>query len=630
MIKSSLFHECGKLLSFAKPYWRLMALAIFSMIIYTSTNGIQISLIKPILDNLMLGDTAKITELPKIDIDDQSVQKQDNHSSADQLKKYISHKFSFIGKIQRHVTSSFINIGIVMAILAPVIFLSNYFQQYLRNRVMLAVIVDIRNKVCDHLLPQPLHFFENKKSGDLLSRLTNDIAVIQSGLTILFDDVLLQPMRFICGLSLAFYFSWKLSLLTLIVFPIIFFPVLIMGKKIKKHGKGSLRRLSDLTDALRDMFSGIRIVKAFRMEDEESREIHAMSEKFFKKRLKVVKTKAFNTSTSEFVYTLGLAALIAFGGYVVVSKKITPGELAGFITATGFMVISAVKKLAKSYANLQESLSGVSRVFELLAIEPSIKDHPEAVTLEKIEHGISFKNVDFSYDGSKELKLRNICLTIKKGEVVAIVGESGAGKTTLISLIPRFYDPTSGSIEMDGIDIRHIKRESLLSHVAMVTQQTFLFNRSIYENILYGRRSASMSDIQNAAKAAHIHDFILSLPKGYDTVVGEMGIKLSGGQRQRIAIARAILKNAPVLLLDEATSSLDSESEKLIQNALNNLITGKTTIIVAHRLSTIQHCDRIIVMKNGHIVEEGNHKSLISGEGEYKHFYQLQFDTIYS
>ncbi len=627
MKKNSIFSECAWLLSFAKPYRKYLALTIISMIIYTSASGIQISLIKPMVDKLLIGNINKIDSLPKIDIDPE-VQSHKSPSPVKQFKSQALHKFSFIGKIQRRATSSFTSIGVTMAIFAPLIFLSFYFQQYYRNYVMWSVVVDIRNKVCDHILPQSLSFFENRKSGDLLSRLTNDIAVTQSGLTVFFDDVLLQPLKLICGLTLAFYFSWKLSLLTLFAFPVIFIPVLIMGKKIKKHGKGSLRHLADLTDALREMFVGIRIVKAFKMEAEESREIHEISDRFFMKRMKMVKTKAANTSISEFVYTLGLALMIILGGYVIMSKKITPGELGGFITAMGFMVITTLKKMAKGFASLQESLAGVNRVFELFTIEPTIKDHPEAVTLKNIREGISFNDVSFSYDNSKEFILKDINLTINKGEVVAIVGKSGAGKSTLINLIPRFYDPVKGSVEVDGIDIRKIKHESLLAHIAIVSQQTFLFNRSLRENILYGRKDASPEEIYAAAKSANIHEFIINLPKGYDTVVGELGVKLSGGQRQRIAIARAILKNASILLLDEATSSLDYESEKLVQDALNNLIAGKTTIIVAHRLSTILHCDRIIVMKNGSVVETGSHESLMSEEGEYKRVYQLHFDTL--
>lgn len=630
-MKKELLHECAKLFSFVRPYWKFMALAILCMVIYTSANGIQISLIKPIIDKLLIADTKKPIDLPRIDItSEQNTQKQKSPSPMKQFKKAVFDKFGFIENIHKRATRSFLSIGIVLAILAPVVFLSSYSQQYFRNLVMLTVVVDIRNKLCDHLLPQPLSFFENRKSGDLLSRLMNDITVTQSALSILFDEILLQPMQLICGLILAFYFSWKLSLLTFIAFPIIFFPVLIMGKKIKRHGKGSLKHLSDLTDAFREMFSGIRIVKAFKMEAEESREIHDISERYLKKRMKVVKTKALNTSMSEFVYTAGLAGLVVWGGYVIMAKNITPGELGGFITAIGFMVITSIKKLAKSYASLQESLSGVNRVFELFKIEPSIQDHPHAIPLEKIKESISFKEVSFSYDGSKEFILKDINLTIHKGEVIAVVGGSGAGKTTLVNLIPRFYDPVKGALEIDGTDIRKIKRDSLLSNIAIVTQQTFLFNRSLYENILCGRKDASREEIYSAAKTANIHEFIKNLPEGYDTVVGELGVKLSGGQRQRIAIARAILKNAPILLLDEATSSLDYESEKLVQDALNNLITGRTTIIVAHRLSTIQHCDRIIVMKHGHIVEIGSHESLMSGNGEYKRVYQLHFDATSS
>lgn len=627
MKKNSIFSECAWLLSFAKPYRKHLTLTIISMIIYTSASGVQISLIKPLVDKLLLGNINKIDSLPKFDIDPE-MQSHKSPSPVKQFKNQAFHKFAFIGKIQRRATSSFTSIGVTMAIFAPFIFLSFYLQQYYRNYVMWSVVVDIRNKVCDHILPQSLSFFENRKSGDLLSRLTNDIAVTQAGLTVFFDDVLLQPLKLICGLALAFYFSWKLSFLTVFAFPVIFIPVLIMGKKIKKHGKGSLRHLSDLTDALREMFVGIRIVKAFKMEAEESREIHEISDRFFVKRMKMVKTKAANTSISEFVYTLGFALMIILGGYVIMSKKITPGELGGFITAMGFMVITTLKKMAKGFASLQESLAGVNRLYELFTIEPSIKDHPEAVTLKNIHEGITFNDVSFSYDNSKEFILKDINLTINKGEVIAIVGKSGAGKSTLINLIPRFYDPVKGGVEIDGIDIRKIKHESLLAHIAIVSQQTFLFNRSFRENILYGRKDASPDEIYAAAKSANIHDFIINLPKGYDTVVGEMGVKLSGGQRQRIAIARAILKNASILLLDEATSSLDYESEKLVQDALNNLIAGKTTIIVAHRLSTILHCDRIIVMKNGYIVETGSHESLMSEEGEYKRVYQLHFDTL--
>jgi subfamily B ATP-binding cassette protein MsbA len=484
--------------------------------------------------------------------------------------------------------------------------------------------MDIRNHLCKHILPQSLSYFENRKSGELISRLTNDINATQFGLSILFDSILLEPMRLLCGLGLAFYFSWKLSLFTFILFPIVVIPVLVFGRKIKRHGRRSLIHLGELTDAMREMFTGIRTVKAFKMEDEEIVEFKTINTRFFKRMMQTVKAKALNSSTTEFTYSLGLAAIIIIGGYVISSNKISPGSLGGFVTVTAFLILTSIKKLAKSYGKLQESLAGASRVFELLDQHPTITDNPDAIELKKIENEISFNDVNFAYDSIPVLK--DINLAVQKGQIIAIVGESGAGKSTLLDLVPRFYDPVNGSIKIDGTDIRLIKRDSLLDQIAIVCQQTFLFNRSFKDNILCGRRDASTEEIQDAAKAANIHNFIINLPKGYDTVVGEQGVKLSGGQKQRVTIARAILKNAPILILDEATSSLDSESEKLVQGALDNLMKGKTTFVIAHRLSTIRHADRIVVLKKGCIAETGTHDELIDKESEYKKQYRIQFD----
>jgi subfamily B ATP-binding cassette protein MsbA len=408
-----------------------------------------------------------------------------------------------------------------------------------------------------------------------------------------------------------------------VVFPLVIVPVLIFGRKIKKYGMRSLQHLGELTDAMKEMFTGIRIVKAFKMENEESMEFRNINSRFFKRIMQTVQAKALNTSTNEFIYSMGLAVIIIFGGYVVTTNMITPGALGGFVAVTGFLILAPIKKLAKCYGKLQESLAGARRVFELLDQKPSITDHPDAVELKKIEKGIVFKNVTFSYDST--LILRDINLTADKGQIIAIVGESGAGKSTLLDLIPRFYEPLSGIIEIDGTDINLIKGDSLLEQIAIVSQQTFLFNRSLADNILYGRKDASFEEIEDAAKAANIHDFIIDLPKGYDTIVGEQGVKLSGGQRQRVTIARAILKDAPILILDEATSSLDSESEKLVQEALDNLMKHKTTFVIAHRLSTIRHANRIIVLKSGSIIESGTHDELLEKEGEYKKLYRIQF-----
>ncbi|MEE8190696.1 MAG: ABC transporter ATP-binding protein [Candidatus Scalindua sediminis] len=624
--KSNMISECARLFSYAKPHWKMFALTLMCMGLFTLFNGAQLALVKPVIDRLIRGDTINFSS------EEHSIQKQkDSGVIVGNLKKKAVGKIkgtvfmSKLDKLLKKMTSSFTYIGILAAIIAPFIFALYYSQQYLKSHVMWSVLIDIRNQLCEHLLPQSLSYFEDRRSGDLISRLTNDITTTQYGLMMLFDSIILQPMRLLCGLGLAFYFSWKLSLLTFVAFPLIIIPVLIFGRKIKKYGIKSLIHLGELTDAMKEMFTGIRIVKAFKMENEESMEFRNINSRFFKRMMQTVKAKALNTSTTEFTYSLGLAAIIIFGGYVVTTNRITPGELGGFVAVTGFMILTSIKKLAKCYGNLQESLAGASRVFELLDQKPSITDHPDAIELKKIEKGIAFKNVSFSYDST--LVLRDINLTVDKGQIIAIVGESGAGKSTLLDLIPRFYEPLSGTIEIDGIDINLITCDSLLEQIAIVSQQTFLFNRSFTDNILCGRRDASFEEIEDAAKAANIHDFIIGLPKGYDTVVGEQGVKLSGGQRQRVTIARAILKNAPILILDEATSSLDSESEKLVQEALDNLMKTKTTFVIAHRLSTIRHANRIVVLKSGCIVESGTHDELIKKEGEYKKVYRIQFET---
>ncbi len=617
--------ECARLFSYVKSHWKMFVLATTCMVLFTLFNGAQLALVKPVIDRLIRGDTFNLS------LENHSGEKQNDSGDAisslreKTIGKIKSTAFvSKLNKLLEKMTSSFFYIGILAAAIAPFIFVFNYFQQYLKSRVMWSVLVDIRNQLCEHLLPQSLSYFEDRKTGDLISRLTNDINATQYGLAILFDTALIQPLRLICGLVLAFYFSWKLSLLIFVVFPLIIIPVLIFGRKIKKYGLRSLKQLGELTDAMKEMFTGIRIVKAFKMENDESIEFRKINSRFFKRTMQTVKAKAMNTSTTEFIYALSLAVIIIFGGYVITTNRVTPGDLGGFVAVTGFMILTSIKKLAKCYGKLQESLAGARRVFELLDHKPSITDHPGAMELKKIEKGIVFKNVSFSYDS--ELVLKDINLTVAKGQIIAIIGESGAGKSTLLDLIPRFYEPLNGSIEIDGVNIHLIKCDSLLEQIAIVSQQAFLFNRSFVDNILCGRKDASFEEIEDAAKAANIHDFITSLPKGYDTTVGEQGVKLSGGQRQRVTIARAILKNAPILILDEATSSLDSESEKLVQKALDNLMKGKTTFVIAHRLSTIRHADRIVVLKNGRIAEIGTHDELIMKEGEYKKLYSIQFE----
>ncbi len=616
--------ECARLFSYAKPHWKMVFLTLVCMGLFTLLIGAQIVLIKPVIDGLKRGEVAKTTsEVYKFQ------KKNDPKGLLNSVKqKTIASikRTSFATKLEnfsKKISGSFVFVGIIVAIIAPFIFIFNYLQTYLKNHVIWSVLTDIRNQLCEHLLPQTLSYFENRKSGELISRLTNDISATQSAISILFDSTLLLPMQLFCGLGLAFYFSWKLSFFIFILFPLVIFPVLIFGRKIKKYGKRSLMHLGELTDAMREMFTGIRIVKAFKMEKEEIDEFKNINSRFFRRRMQTVKAKALNASTTEFIYSLGLAAIIIAGGYVVATNKITPGNLGALVAVIAFLILVSIKKLAKSYGKLQESLAGASRVFELLDHHPSITDTPDAIEMKSIERNISFKNIDFSYDNY--LVLKDINLSVEQGQIIAIVGESGAGKSTLLDLVPRFYDPVNGAIEIDGTDIRLLKRDSLLDLIAIVSQQTFLFNRSFKDNILCGRRNATTAELEDASKAANIHNFIVNLPDGYDTLVGEQGVKLSGGQKQRVTIARAILKNAPILILDEATSSLDSESEQLVQEALDNLMKDRTTFVIAHRLSTIRHADRIVVLKKGRIVEEGSHDELIAKDCEYRKLYRIQF-----
>lgn len=623
-----MFHDCLKLYKFGIHHWKMIWLAAACMAMYTSFTGIQLALVKPVIDNLTRSEgSPAVKNIEQIELHPPGMSpEQINAYEMWQGKaKALIIESSPVKKIKSFsdkITSSFTNIGLTAISLAPFIFLSFYGQRYFANYVIWAITRDIRDSVCEHLLPQSLTFFDNKKSGELISRITNDITTTQGAVNILFSHVLLQPMKLLFGLALGLYFDWKLTLISFVALPLIVVSVVVFGKKVKEHGKSSLKSLADLTDTLREMFSGIRIVKAYSMEDEEAAEINTINQKFFKKKMKASVARATSNGVTEFIYSLGLGAIVIIGGIMVTSGRISPGELGGFITAIGFMVFKSIKQLAKSYNTLQDSLAGANRVFEILDDVKSNKEMDGEDELTCLRDNITFNNVSFSYDSRPVMN--GINFTIKNGDTVGLVGQSGAGKSTIINLILRFYHPTAGNIEIDGKDIRLFTHRTLLDQIALVTQQTFLFNRSIGDNIRYGNRKSTDSQLESAARAADIHDFIVGLPRGYDTITGEMGVKLSGGQRQRIAIARAFLKDAPILILDEATSSLDSRSEQSVQETLSRLMKGKTTIIVAHKLSTIRDCSKILVVKKGEIVETGTHEELANANGEYDLLYKMQ------
>jgi subfamily B ATP-binding cassette protein MsbA len=498
----------------------------------------------------------------------------------------------------------------------------NYTQTILMSFIGQRVVADLRNNLYRRIQMQSLSFFTKNPTGILMSRITSDVAYVQGAVSEAVTSLLKDSFTLICLVFVIFYRDWQLAIIAMLVFPLTIYPIAKFGAKMRNIATRTQVTIGSLTTLLQETISGTRIVKAFSMEEYENKRFANENEHLFKLALKAVSVNAISSPFMEFLGGIGIAAIIFYGGYQVIKGASTPGTFFSFLTAL-IMLYEPVKRLTNVNNTIQQGIAGAMRVFSIIDIVPDIKNDSDAIGLPKISLGIDIKDVTFRYEEAPVLK--NINLSIKAGEVVAFVGMSGGGKTTLVNLIPRFYDVSEGQILIDGHDIRHVTIESLRGQIGIVTQQTILFNDTVRNNIAYGNIEKTDKDIIQAAKAANAHDFIMNLPKGYDTVIGEQGAKLSGGERQRISIARALLKDAPILILDEATSSLDTEAEIEVQDALEYLMKGRTTLIIAHRLSTIRNAHRILVLANGEIVEEGTHESLLEKRGEYFKFYSMQF-----
>lgn len=497
-----------------------------------------------------------------------------------------------------------------------------YLQTILMSYIGQRVIADLRNSLYRQIQKQSLAFFTQHPTGLLMSRITNDVASVQGAVSEAITSLLRDSATLVFLVMIVFYRDWQLAIVGMLVFPLTIYPIAKVGDKMRKVAARTQVTMGSLTALLQETIAGARIVKAFGREDYENDRFANNNEKLFKLTLKSVAINAISSPFMEFLGGIGIAAIIFYGGNQVINGRSTPGTFFSFLAAL-LMLYEPIKRLTNVNNIIQQGIAGAERVFSIIDADPDIKDKQGALTLPDIARCIELKDVSFRYEETPVLK--NVNLTIKAGEVIAFVGMSGGGKTTLVNLIPRFYDVTAGQILIDGFDLRDVTIASLRRQMAMVTQQTILFNDTVRSNIAYGDLEKGEADIIRAARAANAHDFIVGLPQGYDTVIGEQGTKLSGGEKQRLSIARALLKDAPILILDEATSSLDTEAEMEVQEALDNLMQGRTTLVIAHRLSTVRHADRIVVLVGGEIVEEGGHEALLEKKGEYHKLYTRQF-----
>lgn len=570
MNNNEIYKKVGVVL---RPYASKLLIAMAAMIVVGGFNALQAYMVKPLLDEIFYKHDGRLLNL--------------------------------------------LPLGLLLVFFVKGIFYFTY--SYLLEKTGQSVIRDLRNQIYAHLNDLSLSFFHKTPTGELISRIINDVSMLQGSVSHALIHLLRDFFSVLGLLGVIFYMDWRLATVSLVFLPMAAVPIIVFGKKFRRISTNYQTKLGEATSQLHETIAGVRIVKAFCMEGFEKQRFAGKMQRLMDILMAETKYRCLSHPLMEFLGGIGMALIIWFGGVQVLQGHSTPGTFMSFLTAL-IMLYEPVKGVSQINSTLQSGMASATRIFALLNIRPDIREAPDAIEMPPFNRSIVLSDVSFSYEDNPPV-IKHLNLRVNRGEVLAVVGPSGSGKTTLANLIPRFYEISQGSLLIDDVDVRRFTLPSLRRQLALVTQQTILFNDTVRNNIAYGRNDCPEQEIIEAARAAFALDFIMELPQGFDTIIGESGARLSGGQQQRISIARALLKDAPILILDEATSSLDTESEREVQRALENLMQNRTTIVIAHRLSTIKNADRIIVLKDGQLVEAGTHTQLLDLEGEYSSLY---------